>query len=621
MKAVAFANNDIALLAWVYDDFLKGCLGFAIYRIDPLAGTEEPLAAMARFKSQPPKKNATTEDDPIQKFWWKDLYAKRGGTYRYRVQPLGGTPGKLVPLSGVPAQTTNDVTLSPSLGRFRAYFNRGIVATQAVSRALDNKPSAPKLLKALADPSNQLRQRLQGDLQGALTSLLKKADQDGGNIFGALYELNDPKGLEVALHGANKAKAATRTIILGNERSSIGKGKTRKVIADVDAKNRADLKKAGVTVGDRILPQNTIPHNKFLVYEHGGAPAEIMTGSTNWTLNAMGAQTNNALIIESPKVATTYKNYWAEIRKDTVAAIAHGAWQDAPFRTWNRTHNTSQLKSPIKLEDGSADVRVFFSPSMPGLLSKTPKKPDDIGYVFDLIAGAKQAVLFLAFDPGNNSILDAAGKALRAKPDLFVRGALTSPVRAGNFAAALSGKLPPAKTPQFKVSVAGEPAQADSPKTKKTATKSKPIKTKAKEPPPRIDYRGVPAGNITKDDKFGAWEEELYKAGFAIIHDKIVVIDPFSEDCTVVTGSHNLGYRASHNNDENMVVIRGHRQLAIAYACHVLDIYDHYAFRYWLRKYPKDFGRPLETTDKWQSRYLKNGKPRSPELKFWLSAP
>jgi len=30
----------------------------------------------------------------------------------------------------------------------------------------------------------------------------------------------------------------------------------------------------------------------------------------------------------------------------------------------------------------------------------------------------------------------------------------------------------------------------------------------------------------------------------------------------MVTGSHDLGFRASHNNDENMVIIRGHRGLA-----------------------------------------------------------
>ena len=80
---------------------------------------------------------------------------------------------------------------------------------------------------------------------------------------------------------------------------------------------------------------------------------------------------------------------------------------------------------------------------------------------------------------------------------------------------------------------------------------------------PRIkpDSRVVPAGAITPNDAFGEWEAELAKFGFAIIHNKIVVIDPFSDDCVVVTGSHNLGFRASHNNDENMLIIRGHRGL------------------------------------------------------------
>jgi len=31
----------------------------------------------------------------VQKFWWKDLFAKRGGTYTYRIVPMGGTPGAL----------------------------------------------------------------------------------------------------------------------------------------------------------------------------------------------------------------------------------------------------------------------------------------------------------------------------------------------------------------------------------------------------------------------------------------------------------------------------------------------------------------------------------------------
>jgi PLD-like domain len=125
---------------------------------------------------------------------------------------------------------------------------------------------------------------------------------------------------------------------------------------------------------------------------------------------------------------------------------------------------------------------------------------------------------------------------------------------------------------------------------------------------------------VNSHDVFGAWEAELAKFGFAIIHNKIVVIDPFSDDCVVVTGSHNLGFRASHNNDENMVIVRGHRGLAEAYACHVLDLYDHYAWRFLLNKQPDVFGQPLEADDKWQERYIQGPDIKSPELRFWLAA-
>jgi phosphatidylserine/phosphatidylglycerophosphate/cardiolipin synthase-like enzyme len=137
---------------------------------------------------------------------------------------------------------------------------------------------------------------------------------------------------------------------------------------------------------------------------------------------------------------------------------------------------------------------------------------------------------------------------------------------------------------------------------------------------PDVDYRSIPAGAVRKDDAFGAWEGELYSAGHAIIHDKIVVIDPFSDNCVVVTGSHNLGWRASHNNDENFVSVHGHRSLAEAYACHVLDVYDHYAWRWWLAKQPNTFGRPLDSSADWQNRYISNGQTKSPELRFWLAA-
>ena len=47
----------------------------------------------------------------------------------------------------------------------------------------------------------------------------------------------------------------------------------------------------------------------------------------------------------------------------------------------------------------------------------------------------------------------------------------------------------------------------------------------------------------------------------------------------MVFGSHNLEFKASYSNDENLVIVRGHKALAEAYAVHVLDVYDHYRFR------------------------------------------
>jgi hypothetical protein len=86
MKAVAFSNNDIAVAAWTFGGRLKGCLGFAIYRIDVKAGTETCLPALATFPDQQASPNRTTAQDPVQKLFWKDVYARRGGSYRYRIR-------------------------------------------------------------------------------------------------------------------------------------------------------------------------------------------------------------------------------------------------------------------------------------------------------------------------------------------------------------------------------------------------------------------------------------------------------------------------------------------------------------------------------------------------------
>jgi phosphatidylserine/phosphatidylglycerophosphate/cardiolipin synthase-like enzyme len=602
MPAVAFSNNDIAVVAWTFDRHLDGCLGFAIHQIDLSAnGNETVLPALGRFANQDKNLKLTTEQAPVQKFWWKDLFAKRGGTYQYRIVPMGGTPGQtLTPLSGVEPLLSNKVTLTPSRPPFSAYFNRGITATQALSKALNDHPSVDALEPHILDPNDPIRIRLMGQLQEGVTSLLARADKDGGIIHGALYELNDPNGLEKQL----QANPHSRNIILGNEQSPD--------TDDADADNRQRLKDAGANVIDRILGKGDIPHNKFLVLTENNTPTAVLSGSTNWTSTGLCTQTNNALVIESKDVAQRYLDYWNALKADVDAAGGeNNKLQSKTLRDFAHANNAKSISSPIDL-GGGVTVELMFSPNTKGKLGKNPDTPNDMGRVFELMDGAKQAVLFLAFDPGNNSILDEAGKLLKEKPDLLVRGALTSPVRAVKFSEVLhAGGATEAADDEGSSHAAADTVTVvgESGKPKKKGAPAGPV-----------DFRAVPAGAVTPHDAFGAWEAELAKFGFAIIHNKIVVIDPFSDNCVVVTGSHNLGFRASHNNDENMVIVRGHRGLAEAYACHVLDLYDHYAWRFLLKEHPDVFGKPLEGDDKWQERYIAGADAKAPELRFWLAA-
>lgn len=106
--------------------------------------------------------------------------------------------------------------------------------------------------------------------------------------------------------------------------------------------------------------------------------------------------------------------------------------------------------------------------------------------------------------------------------------------------------------------------------------------------------------------------------GFAIVHSKLIVVDPFT-DPVVVTGSHNFSSAASQKNDENSVIVRGNGELARHYAAHILSVYHHYrwlAFVHELQGAGKSPDGYLKTSDLWQDSQLKGVAKR--ELDFWL---
>jgi phosphatidylserine/phosphatidylglycerophosphate/cardiolipin synthase-like enzyme len=595
VNAIAISNNDMVYLHWHFADKITHCLGFSVIRHEAKTNKKETLPAMVGFPSDKPAGNKFKDTDtwPVQKFSWKDLFAKRGGTYWYEIVPMIGKPGNLKP-NVLQAMRTNSVTLSSRRGSCSVFFNRGIISTQAIARTLPKAksglPSADALKTAIQNPDDPIRKRLMGDLeQGVLTLLDRAKSQSQGECYCALYELSD-KDLISHLEGLGPKVH----IVLSNAGEDTKKGS-----GDGDSTNhnaRRVLHTPHLDVTDRMLNKGHIGHNKFVVYREGKVARAVLCGSTNWTATGLCAQSNNSIIFESAELADDYFKYWQRLKKDTDDAGGDAKdLQSKPLRNSDKKENSVHDLTNGGGESGG-NVRVWFSPnttqkSVPrskkkaGAAPKIPPTPPDLEEVFELIEKAKQGVLFLAFIPGSPSIVSKLKEVYtdkRKKQELFyLRGAATSPDPASVFRVDLYHR---SATSDATVRGVADPPGA----AKASANVS--------------SVAGIFA-------TFAAWEAEIYKIGHAVIHDKILVIDPFTDDSIVVTGSHNLGFKASYSNDENLVIVRKDRPVAEAYAAHVLDVYEHYRWRWKLQA-------PIR--DAFQK--LKNAHPKSKSADLWKEA-
>jgi phosphatidylserine/phosphatidylglycerophosphate/cardiolipin synthase-like enzyme len=633
MNAVAISNNDMVYLHWHVDGKVPNCLGFNVIRHDAKSGRQQPLPAMVGFPTGARKSKKAAGERfmdtsvwPIQKYSWKDVFATRGRTYWYEIVPMLGAPGNLKP-DMARAMRTNSVTLDSKRGDCSIFFNRGIISTQAIAHSIskgrNRLPSSKALERAIADRNNPIRARLTGDLEGSVLTLVQRAKENGGECFCALYELSDKDLIEHLVSLGKKLH-----LVLSNAGADTRKGR-----GDGDSTNvaaRRDLHKLkGADVTDRMLKKGHIGHNKFVVYVDKKGPQAVLSGSTNWTPTGLCAQSNNAILIENSDLAKDYLTYWRQLKEDTIdAGDDRAELQGKPFRDKNRKERSAHGLTDARQKAGG-DIRVWFSPntpqkSVPRRKNRNPPTPADLNEVFEAIENAKQGVLFLAFIPGSPSIVTKLKQVYDAKTEanqlFYLRGAATSPDPASLFRVDLYHR-----SSKVDASVRGveNPRGANG---------------------PVASVAGIFAA-------FAKWEAEIYKLGHAVIHDKILVIDPFTDDSVVITGSHNLGFRASYNNDENMLIVRGDRAVAEAYAAHVLDVYEHYRWRWRLQQPLRDalqalkkrnpkakpidlwtramatIGRAqikkawqhLEPSDRWQDFYVKHEEFLAAETNFWSS--
>lgn len=630
-KARAFCNDEVAYLAWETNGKIKGALGFMVTRIFVDTGERRVLPTWVAFESQsnPDWEEQDTSVWPIQKFSWRDLTLRksrntltsRSGPLRvkYEIQPVGPmkvglTPvpttdtaqpgkykGKEIPLAFYgEAVETNEILASNDLGEVSIGFNNGILSTQNLRKQLrtpkGKMPSASLVRKRIETVGDPLRRYLAGDILPLLRELFERAEAEGGTIYAALYELSDPELIELLLQHSKRLHLILSTA--GKDEKS---GEWDVTNADARQRLRAAIgtkKLKTRSMQDRMFNTSAgIGHNKFAVLVVDDQPQAVWTGSTNWTPTGLCAQTNNAVVFRSGEVAEHYLVYWHRLYKDKQPV------PDPLSKASNANQGTELRKENSKpseavLDDGATQVQLWFSPNTPKRgTAATRTVPPDLEILFDLMAKAKHAIFFLVFNPGRtaedqedaNTAVSAALAFGRHRPGLFIAGAISDPT-------AMPGYRP--RDPEDpKVTLPAIYAPAGAP-----------------------NVLMVRASALR--DPLGNFDKELLKIGHAIVHDKVVVIDPMSkEDCVVVTGSHNLGFKASYANDENLTIIRGNTALACAYAVHVLDVYEHYRFRAVqeeIRREAELAGKSiqkavdkgfLKETDNWQDKYLVPGQP------------
>ncbi len=570
-----YVNEDDALLFWSIPAPIAECRGFALLRRRTTpAGkiSETSLPNRIGFENEPPPAAKTqgqraviksSKKWPIQRFSWTDHDADMGDIVSYRVVPvIRNAQGLLESVEAEASAWSPQKKLGDTQqGPYKGFFNRGFVISQFIARYLaGRKMTLSQFKQTIGNKDDKtIRRFLSGDLRLALLKELQTARDEGTEVYIAMFELSDDEILQAVCALGRKAH-----LVLANGSVSKKKGETSAQARKRDENKtaRAALIKAKVDVQrkNRFISPGALGHNKFMVrMDQNGMPLTAWTGSTNWSPTGLCTQVNNGLLVEDPQVAQVYLDQWKRLR--------------AADSAFPKSLVDSNCQPKLVGADAPGQVRsiVWFTRTRKGV---------DLTALSEAVRGAKRGVLFLMFMPGLQGVLELLLQRA-AEPNLYVRGVVSElPRGRGHESSVRVNLVNGLKTISAKYNVI-------QPEGVKNA----------------LAYF---AAEVTHN-------QFLSQIGYAIIHSKVLLIDPFSDDPTVITGSHNFSGNASTKNDENFIIVKGNRHLAEAYAVNIIGAYEHYRWRAFLGESDTPFNG-LKDNDQWQAPKLSSG---ASELRFW----
>ena len=553
----AFANSDDTFVVWRSQKQIIDCIGFALRR--RRNGKNEIVRNRVSFSSGEPDPTnlESSAKSPLRRFTWTDHEVNSGDKAAYQVIPViqNGDSEPAIDESQA-SPFSDEVELTGKVSdSFECYFNRGFVISQFMSR----------LLKG--DLSNKSLQAFKKSLNEDAVKENKIRVFLGGDLRQRLIELLDGANktgghIFAALYELSDEVLIKKLTALGDRAHVILSNGTHKSRDDDENSNaRTILKKAGCEVFDRMLPSGVLGHNKFMaVCDKNRNPHSAWTGSTNWTPTGLCTQINNGILVNNSDFAQFFVDQFERL-------CDAGNSTPKDLVAANSVVKTAAI--------GKTRVDVWFTRS---------SDQQEMDAVNELFKGAQQGILFLMFQPGGSPILNAIVARQADDSQLFVKGVIST--------------MDKKDTDQAKVSLVD-----------RNGTKVHRFRI--------VQPQGLKS--------VGKWAAEVSHAqflnqiGFAIVHSKVIVIDPNGVHPIVITGSHNFSAAASGKNDENLVIIRGDKALARAYAMEIQSVYDHYNFRA-VAKAMQEEGKNvvdvMKDSKSWQKSWFQG--ERLLELRFWL---
>ena len=215
----AYANADDVLIAWQPDSWSSSWVGFQLERRNDT--TQQVTIIANRIPPQPGQgpvqpTGISSAQSPIRRCIWTDHGAVAPDSVSYRVTAMTAAGnGAFTPdASSASAWTAPVVASGDAGGGLEAYFNRGTLMSQIVSRFVNGDVSDKSLrdfLTNLKTPGFQARLYLAGDALHEILRFLHDADRRGSSIHAAIYEMNDRELVE-----ALKPFGSRGHVLLGN---------------------------------------------------------------------------------------------------------------------------------------------------------------------------------------------------------------------------------------------------------------------------------------------------------------------------------------------------------------------------------------------------------------------